>query len=70
MSIYEKEGAKPCISTCTLGESEDMLLQNIRLLVHSQGLCIEWRIFNLEAIVAIHCRLAISKGRRFDQGGG
>ena len=47
-----------------------MLLQNIRLLVHSQGLCIEWRIFNLEAIVAIHCRLAISKGGRFDQGGG
>ena len=29
MSNYEKEGAKPCISTCTLGESEGMLPQNI-----------------------------------------
>ena len=72
MSIYEKEeGAKPvymCISTCTLGGSGGMLpsvLDCLRLLlVHSQELCIEYRIFNLEAIVAIHCRLAISKGGR------
>ena len=58
-----------CISTCTLGESGGMLPQKI---LHfrlsetasgaSQELCIEQRIFNLEAIVAIHRRLAISKG--------
>ena len=37
MSIYEKEGAKPCISTCILGESEGMLLQNIRLSETTSG---------------------------------
>ena len=66
MSIYEKEGGggeqSPvymCISTCTLGGSGGMLPQkslDFRLsetacfLVHSRGLCIEWRNFNLEAI--------------------
>ena len=29
--------------------------------MHSLGLCIEIENFNLEAIIAIHCRLAISK---------
>ena len=72
MSIHEKEGGQSpvymCISTCTLGGSGGMLPQKILdfrlrlLLVHSQGLCIEYRIFNSEAIVAIDCRLAISKG--------
>ena len=56
----KKRGGK-ALRTCAqvLGGSGGMLpwkILNFKLLlVHSWGLCVEWRIFNLEAI---HCRLS------------
>ena len=53
----EKRGGRSpvCISTCTLGGSGGMHggeFKDCLLLAHSQGLCSEWRIFNLEVIVS------------------